>query len=69
MPLILSSAEVVEENIRDHRRRLEVLDVQATNKRLKTEESGYEDRLETANEALQRDKPRWEEVKSDLDKA
>ena len=40
MPLISFSAEVVEENIKDHRRRLELVEVQDINKRLRTKESG-----------------------------
>lgn len=69
MPLISFPAEVVKENIKDHWRRLELVEVQDTNKRLRTEESGYVDRLETAKEAAQRYKIRLEKVKSDLKKA
>ena len=43
---------------------MEVLD---NNKRLKTKESGYEARLERANEALQRYKIRLEKVTRDLE--
>ena len=69
MPLISFPAHVVEENIKDHRRRVEIDDVKATNKRLKTEEAGFVDRLETANNDAQRHEIRLEKVKSDLKKA
>ena len=69
MPLISFPAAVVEENIRDNQRCLKLGDVQDTNKRLRTEEAGYIDRLEKANEAAQRYEIRLEKVKSDLKKA
>ena len=69
MPLISFPAHVVEENIKDHRRRVEIDDVKATNKRLKTEEAGFVDRLETANNDAQRHEIRVEKVKRDLKKA
>ena len=69
MPLISFPPDVVEENIKDHRRRVELGDVQATNKRLRTEEAGFVDRLETANNDAQRHEIWLEKVKSDLKKA
>ena len=69
MPLILFPADVVEENIKDHRRRVELVDVRDTNKRLKTDKAGFVDRLETANNDAQRHKIQLEKVKSNLKKA
>ena len=69
MPIISFPAHFVEENIKDHRRRVELEDVKATNKRLKTEEAGFVDRLETANNYAQRHEIQVEKVKSDLKKA
>ena len=69
MPLISFPVHVVEENIKDHRRRVEIDDIKATNKRLKTKEAGFVDRLETANNDVQRHEIRVEKVKRDLKKA
>ena len=68
MPLIELPAKVVEENIRDNRRRLELQEVQDNNKRLKTKETGYEDRVETAKADLKQHNIWLAKVTQDLEK-